>query len=153
VFAGMAKLSESTLVRASLADTWELYFDPAGWPAWVDGFGSVQSVDGYPEDGGTLVWQSNPAGRGTVTERVVEHQPRRRHKIEFSDPESSGELLTKFEIEGDGTRVTVELDYSLPGGGPFTWLTDRLFVRAQVLRSLQRTLAAFAREAEERAER
>ena len=149
----VSKLNESALVPASLAETWDLYFEPRSWPAWVDGFGSVESAEGYPEDGGTLVWRSTPSGRGTVTERVIEHQPRRRHKIEYSDPQSSGQLLTRFEVEGDATRVTIELDYSLPGAGPFTWLTDRLFVRAQVLRSLQRTLAAFAREAEERAER
>jgi uncharacterized membrane protein len=145
----VGKLSESDLVNASLAETWDLYFEPRSWPMWVDGFASVQSSDGYPEDGGTLVWRSTPAGRGTVTERVLEHQPRRRHRIEYSDPQSGGELLARFEIEGDATRVTLELDYSLPGGGPFTWLTDRLFVRPQVARSLQRTLAAFKREAEE----
>ena len=149
----MAKLTESALVEASLAETWDLYFEPRSWPAWVEGFGSVLSADGYPEDGGTLVWRSTPAGRGTVNERVIEHQPRRRHRIEFSDPESSGEQLTKFEIEGETTRVTIELEYSLPGSGPFSWLTERLFVRGQVARSLQRTLARFKREAEELAER
>jgi uncharacterized membrane protein len=144
----MAKLTESALVEASLAETWDLYFEPSSWPAWVDGFASVESADGYPQDGGTLVWRSTPAGRGTVNERVIEHQPRRRHRIEFSDPESSGELLTRFEIEGEATRVTLELDYSLPGSGPFSWLTERLFVRGQVVRALQRTLARFAREAQ-----
>ena len=140
------------MVQASLAEVWDLYFEPRTWPAWVDGFHAVESSEGYPEEGGTLVWRSTPAGRGTVTERVLEHQPRRRHRIEFSDPESSGELLTRFEIEGETTRITVELDYSLPRAGPLTWLTERLFVRPQVERALQRTLAAFKREAEELAE-
>ena len=149
----MAMLTESALVEASLAETWDLYFEPRMWPAWVDGFGSVESSTGYPEDGGTLVWRSTAAGRGTVTERVTEHHPRRRHRIEFSDPQSTGALLTKFEIEGDATRVTLELDYSLPRAGPLAWLTDRLFVRAQVARALQRTLAAFKREAEDSARR
>ncbi len=149
----MAKLTESALVKASLAEVWDLYFEPRSWPAWVEGFASVESSDGYPEDGGTLVWRSNPAGRGTVNERVLEHHPRRRHRIEFTDSESSGELVTKFEIEGEATRVTLELEYSLPGSGPFAWLTERIFVRGQVARSLQRTLARFAREAEELSDR
>jgi uncharacterized membrane protein len=147
----MAKLTESALVEASLAEAWDLYFEQASWPAWVDGFASVESSDGYPEDGGTLVWRSTPAGRGAVSERVIEHQARRRHRIEYSDPGSAGELLTKFEIEGEATRVTLELDYSLPGSGPLAWVTERVFVRPQVVRSLQRTLARFKREAEERA--
>ena len=41
-------------VRASLAEVWDYYFDPAGWPAWVDGFARVESDMGYPEVGGTL---------------------------------------------------------------------------------------------------
>jgi uncharacterized membrane protein len=145
----MARLTESLLVRASLAETWAHYFEPRGWPAWVDGFHAVERDDGYPERGATLVWRSTPAGRGTVTEKVIEHDPRRRHRIEFSDPESSGELLTTFAIEGEATRVALELDYRLAGSGPLAWLTERLFVRGQVRGSLQRTLLRFKHEAEE----
>jgi uncharacterized membrane protein len=147
----MPRLEESLLVEASLAEVWDYYFNPRGWPSWVDGFASVSSSDGYPEDGGTLVWRSNPAGRGTVSELVIEHQPRRRHRIEFSDPESSGELLTRFEIDGEATRVTQTLDYRLGRGGPFAWITERLFVRGQVRGSLQRSLLRFKHEAEEAA--
>jgi len=145
----MPRLEESVLVEASLAEVWNHYFEPRGWRAWVDGFASVEAVEGYPDEGGTLVWRSNPAGRGTVRERVVEHQPRRRHKIEFSDPESRGELVTRFGIEGEATRVTLVLDYGLQRGGPFARLTERLFVRSQVRGSLQRSLLRFKHEAEE----
>ena len=147
----MATLTESVQVQASLAETWDFYFEPRGWPSWVDGFAAVESVEGYPEQGGTLVWRSNPAGRGTVSERVVEHEPRRRHRIEFSDPESSGELASEFAIEGETTRVTLTLDYRLARGGPFAKLTERIFVRGQVRGSLQRSLLRFKHEAEEAA--
>ena len=65
----MSRVAASAAVRASLAEVWDFYFDPAGWPAWVDGFARVDSDMGYPEAGGTLRWSSTPAGRGTVTER------------------------------------------------------------------------------------
>jgi hypothetical protein len=45
--------------------------------------------------------------------------------------------------------VTLELDYRLARGGPFAWLTDRLFVRSQVRASLRRSLIGLKREAEE----
>jgi hypothetical protein len=147
----VARLTESLLVRASLKETWDLYFEPCGWASWVDGFASVERSEGYPEMGGTLVWRSNPAGRGTVTERVLEHSPRTRHRTEWSDPESSGGQLSEFGVEGDAVRVTLTLDYRLAGGGPFAWLTERLFVRGQVKRSLQRTLLRFKHEVEEAA--
>jgi uncharacterized membrane protein len=139
----VAKLSESVLVGASLAETWDLYFNAASWPSWVEGFARVESSEGYPEEGGTLVWQSNPAGRGTVSERVLAHAPRTLHRIAFSDPQSSGELTTRFGIEGEATRVTLELAYRVGRGGPLARLTDVLFARSQVAGSLRRSLADF----------
>jgi hypothetical protein len=145
----MGRVSQSILVGASLAETWDYYFDPRGWPAWADGFQAMESSDGYPRAGGTLRWRSVAAGRGRVSERVLDHEPRRRHRIAFEDPQSSGELETTFAIEGEGTRVTLTADYALPGRGPFTWLTDRLFVRGQVERSLGRSLLRLKHEVEE----
>jgi uncharacterized membrane protein len=147
----VASLEESLLVSVSLKEAWNYYFDSRGWPAWVDGFQAVESADGYPEVGGELVWRSIPAGRGRVTEKVLEHAPRTRHRIEFSDPESSGELLSEFAVEGEATRVKLTLDYSLERSGPFAVVSDRLFVRNQIRAALQRTLLRFRHEAEESA--
>jgi uncharacterized membrane protein len=145
----VGRVSQSVLVAASLAEAWDYYFDPRCWPAWVDGFQAVEAADSYPQEGGTLRWRSVAAGRGLVTERVLEHEPRRLHRIAFEDPQSSGELRTTFAIEGDGTRVELTAEYGLPGRGPFTWLTDRLFVRGQVERSLARSLLRLKHEVEE----
>lgn len=145
----MGRVSHSLLVEASLAETWRHYFDPRGWPNWVDGFHAVEASEGYPEAGGTLRWRSVPAGRGTVTERVLEHEPRRRHRIEFADPQSRGELVTEFELEGPGTRVTVSMDYRLASAGPLARITDLLFVRGQIASSVRRSLERFKHDAEE----
>src|ERR671918_188602 len=149
----MPTVTESIHVGAPLAETWELYFEADAWPAWVDGFARVESSSGYPERGGTLRWRSTPAGRGVVEERVLEHEPRRRHRVTFSDPESDGELLTTFEIDagpGDepGTRVEQEHTYRVREGGLLTPLTDILFIRPQMRRSLRRSLERFGAEAE-----
>ena len=135
---------------ASLKECWDLYFDPDGWRSWVDGFEAVESTERYPESGSTLVWRSTPSGRGSVRERVLEHAPRTLHRIAFEDPESAGELETRFGVEGDGTRVTLELEYSLNSRSPLAAVTDRLFVRGQVRESLRRTLARFKHEVEDR---
>ena len=145
----MATLTESVDVEASLAEVWDHYFDRRGWAAWVDGFRAVESAAGYPEPGGTLTWRSSPAGRGTVRERVLAHQPRRAHEIEYSDPESSGRLATAFAVEGDSTRVTLKLEYRLARTGPVAWIVDRLFVRGQMRGSLRRSLLRFKHDVEE----
>jgi|tagenome__1003787_1003787.scaffolds.fasta_scaffold20102382_2 hypothetical protein len=145
----MSRVVSAVAVNASLAEVWDYYFDPAGWTAWVDGFGRVDTDMGYPEAGGTLRWSSTPAGRGTVTERVVEHEPRRLHRVTFEDPDTTGQLTITFAIEGERTMVTQELDYRLRQGGPFALVTDRLFIRSQMRGSLHRSLARLKLEVED----
>jgi uncharacterized protein YndB with AHSA1/START domain len=148
----MAETKASVEIDAPLADVWELYFDPARWASWVDGFAAVDSSEGYPDLGGELVWRSTPAGRGRVSERVVEHRPRSLHRIEFVDPAATGSLTTTFAMqpaaEGRLTRVEQRLEYSLLTGGPLRPITDLLFIRPQMRRSLERSLAELRLEAE-----
>lgn len=147
----MARVEEEVHVAASLAETWEAYFDPRGWTAWVDSFQAVLESEGYPQEGGRLVWRSVAAGRGTVTERVLEHEPRRLHRIGFEDPTLTGEMATAFAIDGEGTRISVAFDYRLAEPGVFARLASVLFVRGQLRGTIQRSLHAFKLEAEERA--
>lgn len=148
----MGTVSASIVIDAPLAAVWDYYFEPRTWPAWVDQFGRVESSEGYPERGGTLSWGSTSAGRGKVTERVIEHEPRSLHRVEYADPESEGTLEVRFGIEpGEGTggtRVEQAMDYTITSGGPFTGITDVLFVRTQVRRSLERSLARLRVEIE-----
>ena len=144
----MAEVADSIAITASLAEVWDYHFDQRNWPSWVDQFGSVVAGEGYPAEGSTLRWRSTPAGRGEVTETVVEHAPRRLHVVSFSDPRTEGELRTTFEVEGDGTRVEQRLSYRLTRGGPFAWATDLLFIRSQQRRSIQRSLARLKHEVE-----
>ena len=144
----MAKAAAELRIPASLAETWDLYFDPTRWPEWVDEFRAIDSLDGgYPEVGGTLVWHSGPAGRGQVTETVLEHEPRLLHRIRYSDPSSEGEQTTSFRIEGDDTLVRLELSYSLVKGGILSGLTDLLFIRSQMGGMLARSLEGLRGEA------
>lgn len=136
----MGQVAEEIVVPASLAETWDFYFQPSSWPTWVDGFQTVEESSNYPDAGGVLRWRSLPNGRGTVTETVLEHEPRSLHRIRYADPESEGELLTTFEIEGEGARVKQELSYRLLESSLFTAITDRFFVRPQMRRSLVRSL-------------
>jgi uncharacterized protein YndB with AHSA1/START domain len=144
----MAKVTAEQIVPASLAETWDLYFDPSRWPAWVDELHTVEELaNGYPQMGGTVIWRSGPAGRGRVSETVLEHEPRRLHRIRYSDPSSEGEQVTSFAIEGEGTLVRLELSYSLLGAGPLSRITDLLFIRSQMRAMLARSLEGLSGEA------
>jgi uncharacterized protein YndB with AHSA1/START domain len=146
----MAKVEASVEIPAALAEVWDLYFDRDRWPAWVDGFAAVVSAAGYPKPGGELVWRSTAAGRGQVRERVLDHEPRSLHRIEYEDPESRGRLATEFAIVPGGdermTSVTQRLEYEIEGGGILSPVTDLLFIRSQMRRSLERSLGALRLE-------
>lgn len=144
----MSEVSESVEIEATLAETWDYHFDPRRWPAWVDGFGQVLETDAYPLPGGSLRWTSNAAGRGEVTEHVLEHEPRRYHRIAFTDPQTEGELLTSFRMQGTSTVVEQELSYTLRGAGVLSRITDMLFIRSQQRGSLRRSLLALKQELE-----
>jgi hypothetical protein len=145
----MGEVGSGELIDASLKDVWEVFFDPGRWPSWVDGFAEVIEIsDGYPQAGGRLRWRSIPAGRGEVSEQVLEHEPRRRHRISFSDPESEGELETSFEIRGDRVAVERTMRYRILHPGLFGPLTDVFFVRRQVVAAMERELSRLKQEAE-----
>ena len=151
----MSKVEAAVEIEAPLAEVWDLYFDDARWASWVDGFSAVVSQLGYPERGGALNWRSTPAGRGEVHERVLAHEPRSLHRIEYSDPGSAGTLETAFEMlpaasadSGRRTRVTQRLEYRVTTGGLLAPITDLLFIRGQMRGSLQRSLADLRLEAE-----
>jgi hypothetical protein len=146
----MGRVSAELLVPASLAEVWDLYFEPRSWGSWVDEFQAVDSIsDGYPEIGGKLVWHSGAAGRGQVVETVLDHETRRLHRIRFADPHAEGEQLTTFEIAGEGTKVKIELVYGLMAPGVLGPITDRLFIRSQMRDMLGRSLAGLRAEAQD----
>ena len=129
----------------------ELWTDVRRWPSFVEGFARVREAsEDWPAEGAKLVWESIPAGRGRVTERVVESGDRS-FVTEVFDQSLHGTQRATFEPAGDGTRVEVELEYELSAGGPLRGLSDVLFIRRALRDSLRRTLARFAVEAEDEA--
>jgi hypothetical protein len=129
----------------------ELWSDPRRWASFVEGFARVLEQDReWPGEGAKLVWESIPAGRGRVTERVATS-----HEREFAtdvfDDSLHGTQRVAFEPLEHGTRITVELEYELEKYGPLRAVADWIFIRRALRDSLRRTLGRFAVEAEEQA--
>ncbi|MCU0314863.1 MAG: SRPBCC family protein [Solirubrobacteraceae bacterium] len=136
-----------------ISDAERLWYDRVRWPAFVDGMKQVIAVEGdYPEAGAKVVWESFPGGRGRVTERVVAYEARAGQEIETVDAKAAGTQRVTFAADGDGVRMTLELDYRLLEPGPFSPITDLLFIRRAQGDALRRTLARFARELRDEAQ-
>ena len=137
--------------RASEAEA--LWYDTSRWPTFVDGFAHVVSMEGeWPAAPSTLVWQSTPAGRGRVLERVTEYEPRLGQTAQVEDPKMSATQRVAFMPSDDGVEVTLSMEYTLKEGGPLRPFMDFLFIRRAVTDALKRTVQRFARELETDAE-
>ena len=69
--------------------------------------------------GGGLVWESTPAGRGQVTEKVVERAPRSRSPtLVFEERLAGRQVLPDAAESADGARVELSLEYALTKYGP-----------------------------------
>lgn len=126
-----------------------LWYDLGRWPSFIDGFARVVSLDGdWPSVGATLVWESRPAGRGRVQERVSAHEPGAGQTVEVDDERLQGTQSVSFTALDDGVAVSLELRYDLKQRNPFTPIVDWLFIRRALGDSLRRTLVRFGSELE-----
>jgi hypothetical protein len=129
-----------------------LWTDVRRWSTFVEGFARVLEHDGgWPAEGSRVVWESVPAGRGRVTEKVIEG-PASDHfaTMVFEDRLAGRQVFRAAESAG-GARVELSLEYTLTKYGPLGTVADAIFIRRAVRDSLERTLARFAVEAEEEA--
>jgi len=131
-------------LSGSVHEAQSAWCDPGGWAQWVDQLARVVEVQGaWPDPGAVVVWESGPAGRGTVRERSAEFEPLRELTVEVDDASITGIQRVSFDPVPDGVQVTLSLDYQLKRRSPFSWLVDLLFIRRLMGASLARTLSQF----------
>lgn len=144
----MAVVSSERIIAGTVADAERRWYDTSVWPAWIDGCDRVAEVaDPWPQAGGRVSWESGPAGRGSVTETVIDHAPGAGQTVTIEDDSIDGRQTVTFTAEPGGVRVTLTLDYRIRRRSPLTPLIDRLFVRRAMTQSLQRTLGRFGARA------
>jgi uncharacterized membrane protein len=148
----MRTVRESVIAELTPLVAQRLWTDTARWPTFVDGFARIVQTDPeWPQAGSKVVWESGPAGRGRVTERVQELTPGELIVSQIFEEQLTGTQHVRFEPDAEGALVTVELEYELQKGGPLRALTDALFIRRAVSDMLARTLVRFSREATDEA--
>ena len=128
-----------------------LWADVGRWPSFVEGFARrLELSSGWPEKGARVVWETNPDGRGRVTETVVESAPTQFSPHVFEERLIGTQSFFVAPADG-GSEVGLKLDYELTRGGPLGGVADLLFIRRALRDSLRRTLFRFEIEAQEEA--
>jgi hypothetical protein len=129
-----------------------LWTDVSRMPSFVEGLARVVEADpDWPAAGARLIWESVPAGRGRVTEKVTgDAGPDRFGTLVFEERLAGRQTFRVVESEG-GARVELSLEYTLTKYGPLGALADAIFIRRALRDMLRRTLTRFAVEAEDEA--
>ncbi|HEV2874544.1 MAG TPA: SRPBCC family protein [Thermoleophilaceae bacterium] len=129
-----------------------LWSDVSRWPSFVEGFARALERDpDWPGKGAKFVWESTPAGRGRVTEKVLDSEgPDRFVTRVFEDRLTGTQTFRVVESEA-GSRAELSLEYKLTKYGALSAVADAIFIRRAIRDSLRRTLFRFAVEAEEEA--
>jgi hypothetical protein len=123
------------------------WYDTRRWPAWVDGLDRVIEVAGnWPHAGASVRWESGPAGRGQVLERVLSHQPLAGQTLDVQDDSIQARQSVAFTPADERVEVMLSLEYELKNRSLFTPLIDLLFIRRAMATSLGATVARFGAE-------
>jgi Polyketide cyclase / dehydrase and lipid transport len=113
----------------------------------VDGLARIVEVDrDWPGPGAVAIWESGPAGRGRVVERVIAHEPLAGQTLAVEDDSITGQQTVAFTPRNHGVEVALGLRYEIKRRSILTPLIDLLFVRRAMARSLGQTLSRFAAE-------
>jgi hypothetical protein len=129
-----------------------LWTDVERWPSFVEGFArAVELAPDWPAGGTRLVWESTPAGRGRVTETVVEDEGPDRFVTRVFEERLTGTQVFRVVESERGSRAELSLEYTLTKYGPLGAVADAIFIRRAIRDSLRRTLFRFSVEAEDEA--
>ena len=147
----MRSVRVAHIVPGTVYEVEQRWYDTSRWPAWVDGLQRVVDVSGeWPEVGASVTWESGPAGRGRVVERVVEHEPLAGQTVAVTDDSIEGRQSISFTPVQDGVELGLTLSYEIKRRTLVTPLVDVLFIRRAMATSLATTLSRFAAEASTR---
>jgi hypothetical protein len=144
----MSTVTVTQTFPGSVHEAESCWYDTSGWPKWVDGLARVASISGdWPGRGATVVWESGPAGRGRVTERVAAFEPLGGQTNEVTDDSIEGRQSVLFTpIDDDGVQIQLSLEYRIRKRSILTPLVDLLFIRRAMAMSLRTTLDRFGAE-------
>src|ERR1700739_847233 len=102
----MPSVRAEIVVPGTVSDAESFWYDASRWPTWVDGLAHIDRVqDDWPAAGGKVIWDSTPAGRGRVVERVIAYEPSAGQELEVEDETVAGTQKVTFASAQEGVRI------------------------------------------------
>mgnify|MGYP001825925249 FL=1 len=110
----METIEHSITINAPTEKVFEYIDNPLNDPEWMIGMMEVTEVEGLPGVGRHFHWTFKMVGiplKGQST--TIEHVPNRRTVTESQGGVSST-WAADVEPEGNGTKLTMKVDYTIP---------------------------------------
>jgi len=110
----METFEKSIIINAPVEKVFEYIDNPLNDPEWMIGMMEVHEVEGLPGVGRHFHWTFKMVGiplKGQST--TMEHVPNRRTVTESQGGVSST-WAADVEPEGDGTKLTMKVEYTIP---------------------------------------
>ena len=145
----MAEIHKSTTVAAPVDKVFEIVDDPANFPRYVPNVQEVADVrrsDGRIGDSFRVIYKVLGV---TFDEKftVIDYERPNRVKSSFSGG-MTGTFAWTFEPQGEGSKVTIDVNYEL-AGGPLGKAVDSLMLQRVNEKTIEDTLQNLARVATE----
>jgi uncharacterized membrane protein len=137
----MSHIKKDILVNAPLQQVFEMAYDFESVPQWMVGMEEVRNISpGERGVGSSFEWTYNMVGaKFNGSSRIVSFEPSRKVVIESTGGIDSIWTWT-YAAEGEGTRLTCDMEYTVPGAG-LGKIADRLFVERTNAKNLEQSLA------------
>ncbi len=137
----MAHIKKDILIDAPLQQVFDMIYDFESIPKWMVGMEEVRNISpGERGEGSSFEWTYDMVGvKFDGASHVVSLEPLRKVVIQSTGGIDSTWTWT-YAAEGIGTRVTCELDYTVPGAG-LGKIADKLVVERTNAKNLEQSLA------------
>ncbi len=136
----MAHIKKDILVNAPLQRVFDMIYDFENVPKWMVGMEEVRNISpGERGVGSSFEWTYNMVGvKFDGSSRIVSLDPPRKAVIESTGGIDSTWTWT-YVAEGQGTRLTCDLEYEVPGAG-LGKIADKLVVERTNAKNLEKGL-------------
>ena len=137
----MAHVRKDILIHAPVQRVFDQVYDFESIPQWMVGMEVVSNFSpGERGEGSSFEWTYNMAGvKFNGSSQIVSLDPPRKAVIESKGGIDSTWTWT-YAPEGEGTRLTCDMAYTVPGAG-LGKIADKLIVERTNAKNLEKSLA------------
>jgi uncharacterized membrane protein len=136
----MAHIKKDILVNAPAQQVFDMIYDFENIPKWMVGMEEVHNISpGERGEGSSFEWTFSMMGiKFNGVSRILSLDPLRQAVVKSTGGIESTWTWT-YAAEGEGTRLTCEMEYVVPGAG-LGKIADKLVIERTNARDLEKSL-------------